>query len=85
MDWDFAIERWRLPLLGIIAGLFAMIGLAEGVTIERLSKPLYREVLQILRAAESAVRRLIVAVRPGFGLASATRSSAAPRCRTAVS
>ena len=61
MDWNFAIERWRVPLLGHVIGLFAMIGLTEGVTIERLSKPLYREVLQILRAAESAVRRLIVA------------------------
>jgi len=39
----------------------AKIGLAEGVTIERVSKPLYREVLGILRKAESAVRRLIVA------------------------
>ena len=61
MDWEFAIERWRVPLLGHVIALFAMIGLSEGVTIERLSKPLYREVLQILRAAESAVRRLIVA------------------------
>ena len=41
--------------------LFAEIGLTEGGTIERVSKPLYRIVLGILRTAESAVRRLIIA------------------------
>jgi hypothetical protein len=61
MERNYAIERWRVPLLGHVLGLFAKIGLAEGVTIERVSKPLYRGVLQILRAAESAARRLIVA------------------------
>jgi len=59
MDWDLAIERHRVPLLGIVAWLFAEIGLTEGGTVERLSKPLYREVLRVLRTAESAVRRLI--------------------------
>jgi hypothetical protein len=61
MNWNFAIERWRVPLLGHVLELFAKIGLSEGVTIERVSKPVYREVLGILRKAESAVRRLIVA------------------------
>ena len=61
MDRDFAIERYRVPLLGHVVGLFAKIGLTEGATIERVSKPLYREVLGILRTAESAVRRLIIA------------------------
>ncbi len=61
MDWNFAIERWRVPLLGHVLELFAKIGLTEGVTIERVPKPLYRDVLGILRTAESAVRRLIVA------------------------
>jgi hypothetical protein len=61
MDRNYAIERWRVPLLRIIAGLFAEIGLTEGATVERLSKPLYRYVLGILRPAESAVRQLIVA------------------------
>ena len=60
MDWDFAIERHRVPLLGFVMELFAMIGLTEGGTIERLSRPLYRLVLGILRPAESAVRRLII-------------------------
>jgi hypothetical protein len=61
MDRDFAIERWRLPLLGVIAELFAEIGLTEGGTVERVSKSLHRFVLRRLRTAESAVRRLIVA------------------------
>ena len=61
MDWDFAIERNRSLLLGIVMGLFAMIGLAEGTMVERLSRPVYRKALRILRSAESATRRLIIA------------------------
>jgi hypothetical protein len=61
LDWNSAIERRRVPLLGHVLELFAKIGLTEGVTIERVSKPLHRQVLGILRTAESAVRRLIVA------------------------
>ncbi|MBL8907170.1 MAG: hypothetical protein JNM20_10885 [Rhizobiales bacterium] len=61
MDFKSAIERNRAPLLVEVLKLFAMIGLAEGITIERLSRPLHREVLRILRTVESAVRRLIVA------------------------
>jgi hypothetical protein len=60
MDWTLAIERYRKPLLRIVAALFAMIGLREGGTVERLSWPLYRAVLQVLRPAEAAVRRLII-------------------------
>jgi len=60
MDWDFAIERHRLPLLALVLTLFAEIGLSEGGVVERLPRPLYRLVLGILRRAESAVRRLIV-------------------------
>ena len=61
MDFKSAIERNRAPLLVEVLKLFAMIGLAEGVTIERISRPLHRQVMGILRKAESAVRRLIVA------------------------
>jgi len=61
MDWDFAIDRHRVPLIGHVAELFVKIGLTEGATIERVPKPVYRSVLRILRAAESAVRRLIIA------------------------
>ena len=61
MDRNSTIERWRVPLLGIIAKLFAEIGLTEGGTVERVSKPLHRFILGKLRTAESAVRRLILA------------------------
>jgi hypothetical protein len=60
MDWALAIDRNREQLLRIVATLFAMIGLADGVKVERLSWPLHRMVLNILRPAEAAVRRLIV-------------------------
>jgi len=60
MDWNIAIDRNREGLLGVVAGLFAKIGLAEGVIVARLSRPLYRRVLGRLQAAEAAVRRLII-------------------------
>lgn len=56
-----AIERNRGLLLGVVAGLMAMIGLTEGGVVERVSKPLYRKVQRILRSAEAAARRLIIA------------------------
>jgi hypothetical protein len=60
MDWDFSIERNREPLLGHILGLFALIGLTEGGMVERVSRPIYRRALTVLKSAESAVRRLII-------------------------
>jgi hypothetical protein len=66
MGWAEAIESNRKPLLRIVAALFAMIGLGEGGTVERLSWPLYRAVLRVLRPAESAVRRLIVVAARGI-------------------
>jgi hypothetical protein len=60
MDWALAIDRHRAPLLRIVAALFALIGLGQGETVERLSRPLYRAVLRVLRPAEAAVRRLII-------------------------
>jgi hypothetical protein len=66
MDWKFSIERNREPLVAIVAALYAMIGLAEGGMLERLSRPLYRKVLQALRPAEAAVRRLIIAAAHGL-------------------
>ncbi|MBL8908652.1 MAG: hypothetical protein JNM20_18415, partial [Rhizobiales bacterium] len=56
-----AIERNRGLLLGIVSGLLAMIGFTEGTGVERVSKPLYRKVQRILRSAEAAARRLIIA------------------------
>jgi hypothetical protein len=66
MDWAYAIERHRQPLLGIVATLYAMIGLTDDGRIERLSWPLYRAVLAVLRPAEAAVRRLIVVAARGL-------------------
>lgn len=66
MDWDRAIERNREPLLRIIAALFAMIGLSEAGHVERLSRPIYRAVLLVLRPAEAAVRRLIIVAARGM-------------------
>jgi hypothetical protein len=66
MDWALAIERNREPLLRIVATLFAMIGLTGTGAVERLSRPLYRTVLGVLRPAEAAVRRLIVVAARGM-------------------
>ena len=60
MDLDFAVERHRGILLLIVLALFAEMGITEGAVLKRLSRPLYRTVLGILRPAESAVRRLII-------------------------
>ena len=61
MDWDFAIERHRGLLVAVVVGLFAEIGLTGDGMVERLSRPVYRRVQRVLRSAESAVRRLIIA------------------------
>jgi hypothetical protein len=66
MDWALAIERNRQPLLRIVAALCAMIGLGDRGTVARVSRPLYRAVLSVLRPAEAAVRRLIVAAARGI-------------------
>src|SRR3990170_3584182 len=66
MDWDLAIKRNSEALKGIIAGLFAMLGLAGEATVSRIPKPLHSAVLRVLRPAESAVRRLIVVAARGL-------------------
>jgi hypothetical protein len=79
MDFKLAIEHNRAPLLVEILKLFAMIGLAEGVTVERISRPLHREVLKILRTAESAVRRLIVTAARDIVVEYTPRPPAGPK------
>ena len=66
MDWALAIERNRQPLLRIVAVLFGMIGLGNGGVVTRVSRPVYRAVLMVLRPAEAAVRRLIVVAARGM-------------------
>ena len=66
MDWARAIERNSEALKGIIDDLFAMLGLDDDTTVSRISHPLHRAVLRLLRPAESAVRRLIVIAARGL-------------------
>jgi hypothetical protein len=66
LDWDLAIERNSEALKGIIAALFAMLGLDGEATVARIPQPLHRAVLRLLRPAESAVRRLIVIAARGL-------------------
>ena len=83
MDWNFAIERHRVPLLGLVRALCAEIGLTEGSTVERVPKPVHRYVLRILRTAESAVRRLIVAAARNIVVEPQERRPSKPRSRPA--
>jgi hypothetical protein len=66
MDWARAIERNSEALKGIVETLFAMLGLAGAATVARISQPLHRAVLRLLRPAESAVRRLVVIAARGL-------------------
>ncbi len=72
MDWDLAIKRNSEALSGIIAALFAMLGLAGSDMAARIPQPLHRAVLRVLRPAESAVRRLIVIAARGIVVKLAT-------------
>jgi hypothetical protein len=66
MDWARAIERNRDALAPIIAGIFVLLGIEDGNTIERITWRLHRAVQRVLRPAESAVRRLIVVAARGL-------------------
>jgi hypothetical protein len=66
MDWNRAIERNSEALKGIVAEIFALLGLAGEFTVSRIPQPLHRAVLRLLRPAESAVRRLIVIAARGL-------------------
>ncbi|MDO8352007.1 MAG: hypothetical protein Q7T14_00975 [Aestuariivirga sp.] len=66
MDWDLAIKRNSEALKGIVAAIFAMLGLAGEATVGRIPQPLHRAVLRVLMPAESAVRRLVVIAARGL-------------------
>jgi hypothetical protein len=66
VDWDLAIKRNSEALKGIVAELFAMLGLAGEATVSRIPQPLHSAVLRVLRPAESAVRRLIIIAARGL-------------------
>ena len=66
MDWDLAIKRNSEALKGIVAALFAMLGLDGSERFRGFRGPLHCAVLRVLRPAESAVRRLIVIAARGL-------------------
>ena len=66
MDWDLAIKRNSKALKGIIEVLFALLGLDGTDAALRIPRSLHSAVLQVLRPAESAVRRLIVVAARGL-------------------
>ena len=61
-----AIKRHSEALKGIVAALFAMLGLDGDDKVARIPQPLHRAVLRVLRPAESAVRRLVVIAARGL-------------------
>ena len=66
MDWDLAIKRNSEALKQIIAGLFAMLELAGGITVALLPRSVHSAVRRVLWPAESAMRRLIVIAARGL-------------------
>jgi hypothetical protein len=66
MDWELAIKRNSEVLQDIVETLFAMLGLGRTEAVGRIPHRLHRAVLQVLRPAESAVRRLIVVAARGL-------------------
>jgi len=59
MNIDTAIEIHRAALLRLLAGMFAVVGIDEGGSVEFVKRYRRLMVLRILGAAESAARRLI--------------------------
>ena len=66
MDWGRAIERNSEALKGIVAALFAMLGLAGDATVARIPRSIHSAVLRVLQPAESAMRRLVVIAARGL-------------------
>ncbi len=65
MDLTREIDASRNAAAHIVAGLFAMLGLTAGAVLGRIRRELHRDILKVLRPAESAVRRLIVVFARG--------------------
>jgi len=66
LNWDLAIKRNSEALREIIAGIFAMLELAGGITVLRIPQSLHSAVRRVLYPAESALRRLIVIAARGL-------------------
>jgi hypothetical protein len=67
IDVPAAIERYRQALLGPVMTLFGIAGLAQGAAL-RMSKTRKNAILRVLRYAEAAARRLIVAAARGMAV-----------------
>ncbi len=65
-DWARAIEHNSEALKGIVAELFAMLGLTDDATVARIPRSVHSAVLRVLWPAESAVRRLIIIAARGL-------------------
>lgn len=65
MDLTREIDASRNAAARIVADLFAMLGLTAGVVLGRIRRELHRDILRVLRPAESAVRRLIAVLARG--------------------
>ena len=59
MEWSQYIDRSQQTLLRLIAVVFSMVGLADGVRPATLPRALRATVFHTLRPAESGLRRLI--------------------------
>jgi hypothetical protein len=66
MDWALAIKRNSEALKGIVAALFALLGLDGTALRIRIPHAVHRAVLRVLQPAESAVRRLVVIAARGL-------------------
>ena len=65
MDWDGAIKRHSEALKGIVAALFAMLGLEGDAPVSRIPSPLHWAVC-LAAARRTAMRRLIVIAARGL-------------------
>ncbi len=68
IDFKAVIERQSRDLLFVIVEMFALAGLNKGIVIETLTRRVYRRVLNLLRPAEAALRRLIIIAARGIVL-----------------
>ncbi len=62
MPLPATIDAERTALARIVTGLFALLGLGNGIAPQRIARALHRAVGLVLRPAESAVRRLVYLV-----------------------
>ena len=72
-DWQLSVEVYGRKLQGIIAELFVLMGMAGGQVPKTVSRAQRLAVLEILRPAEAALRRVIVMAMLGIGVIDGVR------------